>query len=294
MKIILTGSLGNISRPLALNLIAKGHQVTVVSSNKEKANEIISLGAVPAIGSVSDEDFLTTIFSDADLVYLMVPTDFSTNDLRAHIKNIGQHYVNAIQKAEVKKVVLLSSIGAHLDEGTGPIAGLAAVEKLFRKLTNIDILFLRPAYFYNNLYANIEMIKHMGIIGANYGADQQIVLVDPQDIATIAAEKIDAGFSGQETFYIASDKCSLKEVAAALGKAIGQPDLAWVAFEDAQSFEGMVQAGLSEEMAKNYVEMGTAIRSAILWEDFELQQIVPEGKTKLEDFALKFAQAYKG
>ena len=294
MKIILTGSLGNISRPLAMNLIAKGHQVTVVSSNNEKTNEILSLGAVPAIGSVGDEDFLTTTFNGADLVYLMVPNDFSTSDLKAHIKKIGQHYINAIQKANVKQVVLLSSIGAHLNEGTGPIAGLAAVEKLFRTLTDVNILFLRPAYFYNNLYANIDMIKHMGIIGANYGADQQIVLVNPQDIAAIAAEKIEEGFSGHQTFYIASDKRTLKEVATAIGEAIGHPELPWIAFEDAQSLEGMIQAGLSEEMAKNYVEMGTAVRSAILWEDFELQQIVPQGKTKLEDFAIKFAHAYKG
>ena len=293
MKIILTGSLGNISRPLAINLIAQGHQVTVVSSNNEKSAEITSLGATPAIGSVNDEDFLTTTFSTADLVYLMVPNDFSTSDLKGHIREIGQHYINAIQKANVKKVVLLSSIGAHLDEGTGPIAGLAAVEKLFRKLTAIDILFLRPAYFYNNLYANIDMIKHMGIIGANYGADQQMVMVDPQDIAAIAAEKINAGFSGLQTVYIASDKRSLKEVAEQLGKAIGKPELPWVAFEDSQSFDGMVQAGLSEEMAKNYVEMGTAIRSAILWEDFDLNKVVPEGKTKLEDFAIKFARAYQ-
>lgn len=293
MKIILTGSLGNISRPLAINLIAQGNQVTVVSSNNEKSAEIISLGATPAIGSVSDEDFLTSTFSTADLVYLMVPNDFSTSDLKGHIREIGQHYVNAIQKANVKKVVLLSSIGAHLDEGTGPIAGLAAVEKLFRKLTAIDILFLRPAYFYNNLYTNIDMIKHMGIIGANYGADQQMVMVDPQDIATIAAEKINAGFSGLQTVYIASDKRSLKEVAEQLGKAIGKPELPWVAFEDSQSFDGMVQAGLPEEIAKNYVEMGTAIRSAVLWEDFDLNKVVPEGKTKLEDFAVKFAKAYQ-
>lgn len=293
MKIILTGSLGNISRPLAINLISQGHQVTVISSNNEKSTEITNLGAIPAIGSVSDEDFLTSIFKGSDLIYLMVPNDLAASDLRAHIRKTGEHYVNAIQKANIKKVVLLSSIGAHLDAGTGPIAGLAAVEKLFRKLTDVDILFLRPAYFYNNLYANIDMVKHMGIIGGNYGATQQIVLVDPQDIATIAAEKINADFNGHQTFYIASDRRSLKEVAEQLGQAIGKPELSWIEFDDTQSFDGMLQAGLPEDMAKNYVEMGTAIRSAILWEDFDLNKVVPEGKTKLEDFAVKFAAAYK-
>jgi len=36
MNIVLTGSLGNISKPLAQDLIAKGHSVTVISSKAEQ------------------------------------------------------------------------------------------------------------------------------------------------------------------------------------------------------------------------------------------------------------------
>lgn len=291
MKIIITGSLGNISKPLSVDLISKGHQVTVVSSNEEKSNEIISLGALPAIGSVSDENFLTATFTGADLVYLMVPNNFSATDYRTYIKSIGQHYANAVKASGVKKIVLLSSIGAHLEKGTGPIAGLHDVEQILNKLENTDLLYLRPGFFYNNFYANLDLIKHAGIIGSNYGADQPIVMVDPQDIANIAADKIHEGFSGKSTLYIASDKRTLKEVAGALGKAIGKPELPWVEFDDQQAFDGMTGAGLPEEITRNYVEMGTAVRSGILWEDFDLKNI-PQGKTKLEDFAVKFAGAY--
>jgi len=294
MKIIITGSLGNISRPLSIDLISKGHEVTVVSSNEEKSNEITSLGALPAIGSVSDESFLTKTFTGADLVYLMVPNNFSATDYRAFIKSIGQHYANAIKASGVKKIVLLSSIGAHLEKGTGPIAGLHDVETILNKLENTDLLFLRPGFFYNNFYANLDLIKHAGIIGSNYGADQPIVMVDPQDIANIAADKIHQGFSGKSILYIASDKRTLKEVAGAIGKAIGKPELPWVEFDDQQAFDGMTGAGLPEEITRNYVEMGTAVRSGVLWEDFDLNNNVPEGKTKLEDFAEKFALAYKG
>jgi uncharacterized protein YbjT (DUF2867 family) len=292
MKIIITGSLGNISKPLSINLISEGHQVTVVSSNKDKADEITNLGGIPAIGSVSDERFLTDVFTGADVVYLMVPNDFSTSDLKGHIKQVGEHYANAIKAAGIKKVVLLSSIGAHLPKGTGPIAGLYEVEQIFDKLENIDLLILRPAYFYNNFYGNLDMIKHAGIIGANYGADQTIIMVDPKDIAAVAASKIQEGFSGKSIVYIASDRRLLKEVAEQIGKAIGKPELPWVAFDDTQAFEGMVGAGLPAEIARNYEEMGTAIRSGVLWEDFDLNNNVPIGKIKLEDFAKQFALAY--
>ena len=107
MKIILTGSLGNISKPLAAHLVAQGQEVTIISSNSKKSEEIINIGAVPAIGSVTDEIFLIDTFTGADLVYLMVPNDFSAPDLKAYIKQIGVHYANAIKAAGVKKIVLL-------------------------------------------------------------------------------------------------------------------------------------------------------------------------------------------
>jgi uncharacterized protein YbjT (DUF2867 family) len=38
MKIIVTGSTGNISKPLAQTLVAAGHNVTVISSNADKSS----------------------------------------------------------------------------------------------------------------------------------------------------------------------------------------------------------------------------------------------------------------
>jgi uncharacterized protein YbjT (DUF2867 family) len=52
MKITITGSLGNISKPLTQELVEKGHSVTVISSNPEKQKEIEALGAAAAIGSL--------------------------------------------------------------------------------------------------------------------------------------------------------------------------------------------------------------------------------------------------
>lgn len=45
MKIIITGSLGNISKPLTQKLVQEGHQVTVISSSDDKKAEIESLSS---------------------------------------------------------------------------------------------------------------------------------------------------------------------------------------------------------------------------------------------------------
>jgi len=292
MKIIITGSLGNISRPLSTQLAAKGHNLTVISSDSNKAEQIKSIGATPAIGSITDEQFLTETFTGADVVYLMIPTDFSAPDIKENIASVGRHYANAAKTAGVKKIVMLSSLGAHLPEGTGPIAGIHRAEQILRQLEGVDLLVLRPSYFYNNFYADIDMVKHAGIMGSNFGPDKPLVMVDPDDIAAIATEYIEKGFDGQKVVYIGGDKRTLAEVATVIGKAIGKPELPWVEFTDEQAYDGMRGAGLPEDIAKNYVEMGTAIRSGLIWDDFDLDNAELIGRTKLEDFAVKFATAY--
>ncbi|MDF2433958.1 MAG: hypothetical protein JWP44_3589 [Mucilaginibacter sp.] len=73
MKIIVTGSLGHIGKPLTEELVQKGHTVRVINSKREKQKEIEGLGATAAIGTLEDADFLTTTFTGADAVYTMVP-----------------------------------------------------------------------------------------------------------------------------------------------------------------------------------------------------------------------------
>ncbi|MEO7214081.1 NAD(P)H-binding protein [Mucilaginibacter sp.] len=291
MKIILTGSLGNISKPLAINLINAGHNVTIISSSADKAAEIEALGGVPAIGSVSDVAFLTKTFTGADALYAMIPNDLSSDNFRAHIGGVGIKYAEAIKASGIKKVVLLSSIGAHINGGTGPISGIHDVEQALNKLDGVDIRILRPSFFYTNFLNSIDMVKHAGILGANYPSDNTLMMVHPRDIAEVAAYEIQQPFTGKTIRYIASDERTLDEVASALGKATGKPDLKWVEFTDEQSIQGMLQAGLPQEFSRSYTEMGAAVKKNILWDDY-LQHKPELSKTKLEDFAAEFAAAY--
>ncbi|MDB5257568.1 MAG: hypothetical protein JWM14_2263 [Chitinophagaceae bacterium] len=292
MKYVVTGSLGNISKPLTQKLVAAGHDVTVITTKTDKKAAIEALGAKAAIGSVEDVAFLTETFKGADAVYAMVPPTFAAADWKAYIGQIGQNYAKAIQAAGVKKIVHLSSIGAHLAEGCGPVSGIYRSEQALDKLEGVDIKHLRPGNFYTNFYANIGMIKNAGIIGGNYGDGTKIVLVHPTDIATAAAEELlSLSFKGKSIRYVVSDERSTVEIAKVLGTAIGKPELPWIDFKDEESLGGLLGAGLPEEVAKNYVEMGQSVRNGKMFEDYR-KHPVTLSKTKLEDFAKEFAGAY--
>lgn len=293
MKYVITGGAGNISKPLTLELLKAGHQVTVIGRSLDNLKELTEAGATAAIGSVADFDFLVKTFTGADAIYTMVPPTWDAADWKGHIGQQGENYAAAIEASGVKKVVNLSSIGAHMETGCGPVSGLFRVEKAYSRLCSVDILHLRPGFFFTNFLANIGMIKHMQIIGGNYGTNSTLVLVHPTDIAEAAAKALLAlDFSGHSIEYVVSDEKTPQEIAATLGAAIGQPALPWVDFTDEQNHAGMVQAGLSEEVAKNYTEMGSAVKSGEMAKDYLSKPKPAFGKRDLAEFAKTFAAIY--
>lgn len=293
MKYVVTGSLGNVSKPLAEKLVQAGHTVTIISSDPKKINQIQALGAKAAIGTIEDVDFLTRTFKGADAVYTMVPPNFGAQEWKKYIAGIGRNYATAIQAAGVKNVVNLSSVGAHMPEGCGPVSGLHYVEKALNELKDVNVMHLRPGFFYTNYLSSIGMVKNMGIIGGNYGEDMKLVLVHPDDIAEVAAEELqNLSFKGKSIRYITSDERTTGELAAVLGKAIGKKDLPWVNFTDEETFAGLQQAGIPDEIARNYTEMGAAMRSGEMVSDYKNNKPASFGKTKLEDFAPQFAAVY--
>jgi len=247
MKYVITGGAGHISKPLVLTLLKAGHQVTVVGRNAQNLTALTDAGATAAIGSLEDEAFLQETFKGADAVYTMVPPMYNPTNWKAEIGAIGEKYARAIKATGVKYVVNLSSIGAHLPDGVGPVSGLYLVETALNKLTDVNILHLRPAYFYHNLLANISLIKQARIIGANFSLpDGRFPIVHPADIAAVAAEELlKLSFTGHSIRYIASDETGTQQIASTIGQAIGKPDLPWVAFTADQALQGMTGAGLS-------------------------------------------------
>jgi uncharacterized protein YbjT (DUF2867 family) len=293
MKYIITGSLGHVSKPLAEKLLAAGHTVTVISRSSATEAAIEALGATAAIGSVEDADFLSRTFRNADAVYTMVPPNFGATDWKKYIAGIGENHASAIRRSGVTRVVNLSSIGAHMPDGCGPVSGLYFVEKTLNSLDGVHVLHLRPGFFYTNFLSSIGMIKSTGVIGGNYGKGTKLVLAHPADVAGAAAEAMQKlSFSGKSISYIASDEKTTDEIASILGKAIGKPGLQWVDQNDEETLSSMLQSGIPGEIARNFTEMGAAMRKGLMTAEYEKNHPAMSGNLKLETFSPLFAAAY--
>jgi len=295
MKIIITGSLGHISKPLTQELVQKGHSVTVISSKADKQKDIEALGAKAAIGTLEDVNFLTTTFTGADAVYTMVPPEgfFDNNfDVITYYRRIGNNYAQAVRQSGIKRIVHLSSIGADLDKGTGLILGHHHIEGILNNLHDVAITFMRPTSFHYNLYSFLPVIKSTGSIASNYGAEDKVVWVSPTDIASAVAEEIVTPLKGRKVLYVASDELTCNEVAGILGSAIGKPDLKWEVIPDEQVQSGLEAFGLSNQVAKALVELNASMHRGKFFDDYYQNRPQVLGKVKMADFAKEFAAAY--
>jgi len=295
MKIVLTGSLGNISKPLTMELVEKGHSVTVISSNPDKRSAIEALGATAAIGSIADVAFLTKTFTGADGIYCMVPPNYYTDktlDPLEHYKQVGSNYALAIRQSGVQRVIHLSSIGAHLEKGSGRILGHHYVENVLKQIPGITLTHMRPVSFYYNLYLSIMRIKRDGAMAANYGAEDVLPWVAPTDIAVAVADEFETLRQDRTIRYVASDEPTCNEVAAALGAAIGMPGLKWNVITDEQMQKGLEATGMPAPTAAGLVEMNACIHAGKLQEDYFRNRPAVMGKVRIADFAKDFAAAY--
>jgi NAD(P)H dehydrogenase (quinone) len=306
MKVIVTGSLGNIGKPLAETLVAQGHQVTVVSSDQKKKAAIEALGATPAIGSISDVKFLTDTFKNADAVYAMIPLSFTEPDLGGYLRRMAQNYVQALKQAGTRRVVLLSGWAADLTRGEN-------VEDVFDDLKT-SLTIMRPAVFYTNFYQSMDLIKGKGLIGkfltlrylglwalitgktgllmGNYGGEDRIVFVSPKDIADAVAEELLLHPEKKMIHYVGSEEMTCNEAAKIIGTAVGKPWLKWVLLSDKEMLRGLKMAKVPEKLAGTLVEMQAAMHSGKALENFHRNK--PKmGKIKLADFAKEFAKDYK-
>jgi len=201
---------------------------------------------------------------------------------------------HALKRAGVRRAVAMSSIGADLPEGTGPIAGLHVFEQILQGVPGLATVILRPAYFMENFLASIPLMKQAGINGSSARGDVAVPMVATRDIALVATE-----FLAQPIFertsvrpLLGPEAHTLQGATSILGAAIGKPDLKYVQFSDAVFGTALLQAGVSASAADDVVEMNRALSDGRIErsQDREASIMAP---TTLEQFAREiFAPAY--
>lgn len=119
---------------------------------------------------------------------MLVPPNPATNDFLADRRLVSDAMVAAIEASDVRHVVALSSIGAQLTEGTGPILSSHYNESVLRKAKASSIVLLRAAYFIDNFASSLPPAKEHGVLPTFLTFDHRMPIVSTQDIGRTAAD----------------------------------------------------------------------------------------------------------
>ncbi len=292
---VICGATGNVGSKIAETLLAAGESVRVIGRERVRLGPLAGKGAEPFPGDIGDGAFLEKAFTRARAVFIMIPPKYDAGNIREYQRQVAEALVSALSRAGVPRVVTLSSIGAHLPGGTGPILGLHELESQLDRLRDAGVVHLRPAYFMENHLWSIPVIRAHGINGSPIRPDAPIPMVATKDIADAAARLLDFGtFAGHSIRYLLGPRdMTMSEATRILGEAIGNPGLKYVQFPEEEARKAMAGMGMSESVVEAMIEMQRGFNAGNIrpTRERDAESTTP---TPLEEFARTvFSRAYK-
>ncbi len=264
--ITIVGATGNVGSKIAAVLKTLGLRTRLVARSADRLRTMVDKRTDAMAGDARDTEFLVKAFQGTDAVFIMIPPDPATSNFREYAAGIGESIARALEIARVPYAVNLSSIGADLPGGTGPITGLHDQEERLNRISGLNVLHVRAGYFMENLLMNRDLVQSRGINGGSIRGDVRLPMIATADIAAYCANRLARrDFSGSSTVYLLGSRdLTLIEATMTIGVKIGKPNLPYVTFSPKEAEQRMVAAGLSAEMSRQYVEMSEAFNRGVI------------------------------
>ena len=289
---VILGASGNTGSIIADSLSSKGKKVRVVGRDAARLQRFVRKGAEALTADLTDVAALTKALSGARAAYLLLPPITTREDQERESDAIAK----AVKESGLPYAVNLSSYGAHVPGGTGPVTGLHSSEQKLNAIRGLNVLHLRAAYFMENNLAAIGMIQAIGRFGHALSPDWKLPMITTRDVGDYAAQRLlKLDFSGKQTRELLGERdLSMTEVTGVIARGIGKPDLRYVQFSYDQMQQAFTQMGFSSKKAAVYIEMFKAINEGVLaaQEPRSRENSTP---TSFEKFVQDvFAPAYRG
>lgn len=253
MTYVVAGTSGHTGRVVADTLLEAGEKVRVVVRDAEKGAAWKARGAEVAVASLDDAGALAHALEGAKGAYLLVPPPMGVPDVRAAQAVVVDALASALERTPVPHIVFLSSVGAHLPDGTGPILGLARAEKRLRAVPGVAFTFLRAPYFMENLAASLGGLEQ-GVFATFLDRARALPMVATVDIGKVAAESLLAGGSETRVLELHGIPVSPAEAAETFGRLVGR-ELSLEVGPTSVMASVLESHGIPADLARLYAEM---------------------------------------
>lgn len=263
---VVTGATGHAGNVVARTLLAKGEKVRVIGRNADRLKELVTAGAEPFTGDLSDAGSVAKAFVGAKAAFVMIPPNPSSPDVLGFQKRVADAIASGLQSSGVTHAVALSSIGADKPEKTGPVVGLHYLEERLNGINGLNVLHLRAGYFMENTLPQAGIIKTAGMVVGPLRPDLKLPMIATHDIGAAAADALlSLNFRQKQTHELLGQRdVSYDEVTEIIRKTIGKPNLRYTQAPDQQVRAAFIQLGMSSNMADLLLEMCGSLNSGYM------------------------------
>lgn len=268
MKIAITTPTGNIGSKLTDLLLDDGsHELTLLVRNAAKVKAFTDRGAKAVIADLSNAASVTAATAGIDSLFWVNPPSHSAEDFIGYYRQLAENAAAAVKANGIQRVVLVSSIGAHIGHGVGPVNGFKPVETILKEAsTNLTIL--RPTFFMENYLASLQTITEANSVYLPIRGEATCPMIATADIAQAAYEVMKEPFEGTRVMPLHGPKdYSFDEAAEAIGKAIGK-EVKHVQITPEQTVEALTGMGIGQNVAELYAELYTSVDSGHMKDEF--------------------------
>jgi uncharacterized protein YbjT (DUF2867 family) len=276
---VIAGVSGHVGSVAANELLARKKGVKVVVRDAAKGAPWAKKGAEVAVGRLEDAEFLAGALKGAEGFFVLLPPNFGASDFYGDQRKTSDAIAAAVKKSGVPHVVLLSSVGADLSSGNGPIRGLNYLENALRA-TGVTLSAIRAGYFQENVGNSLAPARQAGIF-PNFmaSADAPVPMIATKDIGMLAAQLLADKSGKSENVDLHGPAYSIRQVAEKLGAALKKP-LKIVDIPPAGWVDAMKQGGIPQNIAEVFAEMYAGFASGAIKPKGDR---LVQGKTEIDE-----------
>jgi uncharacterized protein YbjT (DUF2867 family) len=211
--ILVTGATGTVGRAVVDRLVTA--EVPVRATSRRPAEAGLPAGVDVVHADLGEPDSLTDALKGIEQVFLLT----GGPDIARHDANLA----HAAARAGVETIVKLSSGRAGDEAATDPIPLWHRAGEQAIRASGVAWTFLRPMGFMSNTLLWADSIRRDGAVYAPF-AGGRVALVDPEDIAAVAANVLTVpGHEGQTYTLTGPRALSPAEQVAILAEVLERP-----------------------------------------------------------------------
>jgi NAD(P)H dehydrogenase (quinone) len=219
---VINGITGKVGGRVGDILLEAGLPVRALVRSVDKGASWKARGCeIALVPDAADAQSLAQAFAGATGVFLMNPPNYDSERDFPDIQRSAKASAEAIAKAKPDKIVLLSTIGAHVQE-----FNLLNRSTLFEHMlanAGVPVAFLRPAWFMENAAWDLAGARSGRIESYLQPLDRKIDMVSTKDIGRAAADLLREEWSGVRIVELSGpQKYSPRDEAAAFAAALGR------------------------------------------------------------------------